>query len=133
MSINKKMFWQISINKKSSIKNLRNNQVQVLTAKWLLSFWLVWSQQNDYQLFNSFKVSKQPSMAQNKINVNKNVTIIQCQILTQTLTLIQCQFLPLSLNLILIKLLWMWSSLSFSFCICILLNKPVDNFSSQFS
>ena len=133
MSINKKMFWQISINKKSSIKNLRNNQVQVLTAKWLLSFWLVWSQQNHYQLFYSFKVSKQPSMAQNKINVNKNFTIIQCQILTQTLILIQCQFLPLSLNLILIKLLWMWSSLSFSFCICILLNKPVDNFSSQFS
>ena len=54
----------------------------------------------DYQLFYSFKVSKQPSMTQNKITVNKNVTIIQCQILTQTLTLIQCQILTLTLILV---------------------------------
>ena len=29
---------------------------------WQLSFWLVRSQQNDYQLFNSSKFGKQPSM-----------------------------------------------------------------------
>ena len=105
---NKKRFWQISINKKSSIsshsqpitaKRLLRFSTRSDPAKWLLIFSIIRSQPIDYQLFHSSKVSKQPSMVWNKI------TIVHCQAVTQTSVLIRCQILILTLTLILVQLL----------------------------
>ena len=94
---------------------------------------------NNYSVFNSrlrsshllFKTKLLLiKTLQNKITMSKNVTVIQCQILTLTLTLIQCQILTLTLTLILAQCLRIWTSLFFLFCICILLNKLVDIFFS---
>ena len=69
---------------------------------------------NNYSVFNSrlrsshllFKTKLLLiKTLQNKITMSKNVTVIQCQILTLTLTLIQCQILTLTLTLILAQCL----------------------------
>ena len=58
------------------------------------------------KFFDLVKVSKQPSMVvQNKTTENKNVTIIQCQIVTKISVLIQYQVLTLALTLILVQFL----------------------------